>query len=118
MYMGDSSNKQPTKGINFSDNLVIGMSLPTLLVLISLISGAIFGYVDLKKEIDVAKGLPTPGTGAYTRDLNDETARYTWPVTYMEYHLKDETIRETIAELQQKIEELEAEVIELKTNGN
>jgi hypothetical protein len=70
-----------------SENTELTLDLKTLIIVISFIVTIVGMYFALQKDIELAKELPKP------------------PVTRTEYDLKDQLIRETIMNTQEKVEE-------------
>jgi hypothetical protein len=70
-----------------SENTELTLDLKTLIIVISFVVTIVGMYFALQKDIELAKELPKP------------------PVTRTEYDLKDQLIRETIMNTQEKVEE-------------
>ena len=71
-----------------------------------------FGELEIK--VQQALELPKPGTGIYTIDMGDPAATNTWPPTRMEFNMKDQMARNQIDMLIKEIEEMKAEIKELR----
>ena len=70
-----------------SENTELTLDLKTLIIVISFVITIVGMYFALQKDIQLAKELPKP------------------QVTRTEYDLKDQLIRETIMNTQEKVEE-------------
>ena len=70
-----------------NENTKLTLDLKTIAILIAGVVSLLTMYFALQKDIELAKELPKP------------------PVTRTEYDLKDQLIRETILNTQQKVQE-------------
>jgi hypothetical protein len=70
-----------------SENTEVTLDVKTLIIIISFVISFVGMYFALQKDIELAKELPKP------------------QVTRTEYDLKDQLIRETIMNTQQKVED-------------
>jgi hypothetical protein len=70
-----------------SENTEVTLDVKTLVIIISFVVSVAGIYFALQKDIQIAKELPKP------------------PVTRTEYDLKDQLIRETIINTQDKVQE-------------
>ena len=70
-----------------SEKTEVTLDVKTLIIIISFVFSFVGMYFALQKDIDLAKELPKP------------------QVTRTEYDLKDQLIRETIMNTQQKVED-------------
>jgi hypothetical protein len=70
-----------------SENTEVTLDVKTLIIIISFVVSVAGIYFALQKDIQIAKELPKP------------------PVTRTEYDLKDQLIRETIINTQDKVQE-------------
>jgi len=70
-----------------NENTKLTLDLKTIAILIAGVISLLTMYFALQKDIELAKELPKP------------------PVTRTEYDLKDQLIRETILNTQQKVQE-------------
>ena len=70
-----------------SEKTEVTLDVETLIIIISFVVSFVGMYFALQKDIDLAKELPKP------------------QVTRTEYDLKDQLIRETIMNTQQKVED-------------
>lgn len=70
-----------------NENTKLTLDLKTIAILIAGVVSLLTMYFALQKDIELAKELPKP------------------PVTRTEYDLKDQLIRETIINTQQKVQE-------------
>lgn len=70
-----------------SENTELTLDLKTIVLVVSFTVSIVGLYFTLKSDIQLAKELPVP------------------PVTRTEYDLKDQLIRETIMNTQQKVEQ-------------
>lgn len=93
-----------------SEDSKIQISVKTLGSIITGIAVIIGFYYMIMGEIEEAKELPVPGTGAYFVNPGDPSAKETWPPSRNEYKMKDEMARLTIMELEEEIEELEERI--------
>ena len=71
-------------------------------------------FSELESQVQQAVELPKPGTGIYTIDMGDPAATNTWPPTRMEFNMKDQMARNQIDMLIKEIEEMKAEIKELR----
>ena len=71
-------------------------------------------FVDLESKVQEALEKPLPGTGTYTIDMGDPAATNTWPPTRMEFNMKDQMARNQIDMLIKEIDEMKAEIKELR----
>ena len=71
-------------------------------------------FVELENKVQEALEKPKPGTGTYTIDMGDPAASNTWPPTRMEFNMKDQMARNQIDMLIKEIEEMKAEIKELR----
>ena len=71
-------------------------------------------FDDLEIKVQRALELPKPGTGIYTIDMGDPAATNTWPPTRMEFNMKDQMARNQIDMLIKEIDEMKAEIKELR----
>lgn len=99
-----------------TENLSVSFDLRMLGIILVISATAIWGYRDLMDEIELAKQLPTPGTGHYIIDESDPNAIKTWPPTKVEYIMKDQASRTAIEQLEIRVSELEDEIEELRGN--
>ena len=83
------------------------------MVVVAIISGTMF-YYQIMEEIELAKELPKVGTGTYIIDQADPQALNTYPPTRVEFNMKDQMSRMTLAQLIKKVEEMEEELDDLK----
>lgn len=70
-----------------TESLTVSFDLRMLGLILLFAATAIWGYRDLMDGIEVAKQLPSPGTGHYIIDESDPNAQKTWPPTKVEYTL-------------------------------
>lgn len=68
------------------ENTELTLDLKTIIIIVSFVVTVVGMWFTLQKDIDLAKELPEP------------------PVSRTEYDLKDQLIRETIMNTQQKVE--------------
>ena len=71
-------------------------------------------FSELESKVEQALELPKPGTGTYTIDMGDPAATNTWPPTRMEFNMKDQMARNQIDMLIKEIDEMKAEIKELR----
>ena len=71
-------------------------------------------FTELESKVEQALELPKPGTGTYTIDMGDPAATNTWPPTRMEFNMKDQMARNQIDMLIKEIDEMKAEIKELR----
>ena len=71
-------------------------------------------FLELEGQVQKALELPKPGTGIYTIDMGDPAATNTWPPTRMEFNMKDQMARNQIDALIKEIDEMKAEIKELR----
>ena len=71
-------------------------------------------FSELESKVEQALELPKPGTGTYTIDMGDPAATNTWPPTRMEFNMKDQMARNQIDMLIKEIDEMKAEINELR----
>ena len=71
-------------------------------------------FTDLEIKVQEALEKPKPGTGTYTIDMGDPAATNTWPPTRMEFNMKDQMARNQIDMLIKEIDEMKAEIKELR----
>ena len=71
-------------------------------------------FADLEIKVEEALEKPLPGTGIYTIDMGDPAATNTWPPTRMEFNMKDQMARNQIDMLIKEIDEMKAEIKELR----
>jgi len=69
------------------ENTELTLDLKTIVIIVSFVVTVVGMWFTLQKDIELAKDLPEP------------------PVSRTEYDLKDQLIRETIMNTQQKVEE-------------
>ena len=72
---------------SITENTELTLDIKTLVIIISFVVSFVGMYFDLQKDIDLAKELPKP------------------QVTRTEYDLKDQLVRETIMNTQEKVQE-------------
>lgn len=70
-----------------SENTEVTLDVKTLIIIISFVISFVGLYFTLKKDIDLAKELPKP------------------TITRTEYDLKDQLVRKTIMNTQERVEE-------------
>ena len=71
-------------------------------------------FVELESKVQEALEKPKPGTGIYTIDMGDPAASNSWPPTRMEFNMKDQMARNQIDMLIKEIDEMKAEIKELR----
>ena len=71
-------------------------------------------FSEIESKVEQALELPKPGTGIYTIDMGDPAATNTWPPTRMEFNMKDQMARNQIDMLIKEIDEMKAEIKELR----
>ena len=71
-------------------------------------------FADLEIQVQEALEKPLPGTGTYTIDMGDPAATNTWPPTRMEFNMKDQMARNQIDMLIKEMDEMKAEIKELR----
>ena len=79
--------KKKTMSNKISENTELTLDLKTLLIIVGFVVTVVGMWFALQKDIDLAKELPKPEVGR------------------TEYDLKDQLIRETIMNTQDKVEE-------------
>ena len=97
-------------------------TLISIIVAVITVVSAYFGlmatinskFLELESKVEKALELPKPGTGIYTIDMGDPAATNTWPPTRMEFNMKDQMARNQIDMLIKEIEEMKAEIKELR----
>ena len=71
-------------------------------------------FVDLESKVQEALEKPKPGTGTYVIDMGDPAASNTWPPTRMEFNMKDQMARNQIDMLIKEIDEMKADIKDLR----
>ena len=97
-------------------------TLIAIVVAVATVISAYFGLMatinskfgELETKVQQALELPKPGTGIYTIDMGDPAATNTWPPTRMEFNMKDQMARNQIDMLIKEIDEMKAEIKELR----
>ena len=97
-------------------------TLIRIVVAVATVISAYFGlmasinskFIDLEGKVQEALEKPIPGTGTYTIDMGDPAASNTWPPTRMEFNMKDQMARNQIDMLIKEIDEMKAEIKELR----
>ena len=97
-------------------------TLITIIVAVATVISAYFGLMasinskfnELEVKVQEALEKPVPGTGTYTIDMGDPAATNTWPPTRMEFNMKDQMARNQIDMLIKEIDEMKAEIKELR----
>ena len=89
------------------ENTSFKISIKTLLAVAVGIASAVGFYYMIMGEIQLAKELPKPGKGLYIVDPGDPSATQTWPAGRQEYKMKDQLARQTLIQLEKRIEALE-----------
>ena len=89
------------------ENTSFKISIKTLLAVAVGIASAVGFYYMIMGEIQEAKELPKPGKGLYIVDPGDLSATQTWPAGRQEYKMKDQLARQTLIQLEKRIETLE-----------
>ena len=97
-------------------------TLISIVVAVAMVISAYFGlmasinskFIDLESKVQEALEKPKPGTGTYTIDMGDPAASNTWPPTRMEFNMKDQMARNQIDMLIKEIDEMKAEIKELR----
>ena len=97
-------------------------TLISIVVAVVTVVSAYFGLMstinskfnDLEIKVQEALEKPVPGTGTYTIDMGDPAATNTWPPTRMEFNMKDQMARNQIDMLIKEIDEMKAEIKELR----
>ena len=79
-----------------SEDTVVGLSLKTIGAIIAAVGVVTLGYFDLQAGIEEAKALPEP------------------VISRTEYDLKDQMIRNSILNTEEKVEKLEEKVDDIK----
>ena len=112
-----------TKEISEESKFQISVkTLITIVVGVATIISAYFGlmssinskFVELEGKVEEALEKPKPGTGTYTIDMGDPAASNSWPPTRMEFNMKDQMARNQIDMLIKEIDEMKAEIKELR----
>ena len=97
-------------------------TLISIVVAVATVISAYFGLMasinskfnELEVKVQEALEKPVPGTGTYTIDMGDPAATNTWPPTRMEFNMKDQMARNQIDMLIKEIDEMKAEIKELR----
>ena len=97
-------------------------TLISIVVAVAMVISAYFGlmasinskFVDLEGKVQEALEKPKPGTGTYTIDMGDPAASNTWPPTRMEFNMKDQMARNQIDMLIKEIDEMKADIKDLR----
>ena len=97
-------------------------TLVGIVVAVATVISAYFGLMasinskfnELEVKVQEALEKPVPGTGTYTIDMGDPAATNTWPPTRMEFNMKDQMARNQIDMLIKEIDEMKAEIKELR----
>ena len=97
-------------------------TLVGIVVAVATVISAYFGlmnhinskFADLEIQVQEALEKPLPGTGTYTIDMGDPAASNSWPPTRMEFNMKDQMARNQIDMLIKEIDEMKAEIKELR----
>ena len=108
-----------------SENSKFQISIKTLIAIVMAVVTVVSAYFglmatinskfgELEIKVQQALELPKPGTGIYTIDMGDPAATNTWPPTRMEFNMKDQMARNQIDMLIKEIEEMKAEIKELR----
>ena len=108
-----------------SEDSKFQISIKTLIAIVAAVATVISAYFglmatinskfgELETKVQQALELPKPGTGIYTIDMGDPAATNTWPPTRMEFNMKDQMARNQIDMLIKEIEEMKAEIKELR----
>ena len=83
------------------------ISIKTLIAVAVGIASVVGFYYMIMGEIQEAKELPVAGKGIYIVDPGDPSAAQTWPPGRNEYKMKDQLARQTLLQLEKRIEALE-----------
>ena len=97
-------------------------TLISIVAAVAMIISAYFGlmasinskFIDLESKVQEALEKPKPGTGTYTIDMGDPAASNTWPPTRMEFNMKDQMARNQIDMLIKEIDEMKADIKDLR----
>ena len=97
-------------------------TLISIVVAVAMVISAYFGlmasinskFTDLEIQVQEALEKPLPGTGTYTIDMGDPAASNTWPPTRMEFNMKDQMARNQIDMLIKEIDEMKADIKDLR----
>ena len=93
-------------------------TLVSIVVAVVTIVSAYFGlmasinskFTELETKVQQALELPKPGTGTYTIDMGDPAATNTWPLTRMEFNMKDQMARNQIDQIIKDLDYIKDEI--------